>query len=118
MAIGAQESPFWVLCLFLFHRPSQTSGGHVNVNVSDTSEKGLTVCSSAPLSPRRGGLAAMFPNKMATRVASEKRVGPKTLERASYSQSFPKCLQDEMKGRLEVCWQKLVFSTLLVWHAN
>lgn len=44
------------------------------MNVFNTTQKGLTWRSSAPLaaSPQRGGLAAMIPNKMATRVAIEK----------------------------------------------
>lgn len=44
------------------------------MNVFNTSQKGLTWRSSAPPFPlpERGGLSAMFPNKMATRVAVEK----------------------------------------------
>lgn len=100
MAIGTQESPLWVLCLFLFHRPSRTRGGRVNVNVSDTSEKGLTLLSSSPLSPHGGeGWQPCFPTKW-RHVSPARNWGGYENSRMCEFSVLPQCLQDEMEGRL------------------
>ncbi|CAO2605744.1 hypothetical protein LEMLEM_LOCUS12577 [Lemmus lemmus] len=90
MAIGTQESPLWLLWLFLFHGPSQTSGGRVTVNVSDTSEKGLTLRSSAPLYPHGGeGWQPCFPTKW--RHVSPARNGVRQIRRDEVTDSRSLC---------------------------